>query len=512
MKANMNNRIQDKIKSIDELSTIVNNLKGEGRKIIQCHGVFDLLHIGHIRHLEAAKKYGDVLVITVTPDRYVDKGPFKPAFSEKLRAEAIAALNCVDYVAINEWPTALEAIKLLRPNIFVKGVEYSRPDSDRARGFKAEESAVREGGGKMVFTDEITFSSSSLISKYLHPFPKEVDDFLARFTRKYSSDEIINYVESLKALKVLVIGEAIVDEYQYGNPMGRARREPVIVFNVEKTEKYAGGALAIVNHVANFCQNVDLISLIGDHKSQEKFIRNHLNQNVKAMFYPKKDSPTVVKRRFIDASDNHKLFEVYDLKDTPLDERCSRVLSNDLKANISKYDLVIVCDAGHGLFTPEIIKTLDEAKYLSINTQDNPANFGFNTINKYQNPNYVCINESELRLATGSRYDDINQVIKERFEGTSINKVLVTRGWCGCIVYGNKELVDIPAFAKEIVDKVGAGDAVLSLTSPLAAMDVPIDAIGFIGNVAGAIAVSYPGNKESVQKEELCKHIKALMK
>lgn len=479
---------------------------------MQCHGVFDLLHIGHIRHLGAAKKYGDVLVVTVTPDKYIDKGPYRPAFNEKLRVEAIASLHCVDYVAINKWPTAPEAINLLQPDVFVKGLEYKSSDNDYAKGFAGEENAVHNIGGEVVFTDEITFSSSGLINKYLHPFPKEVEDFLAGFSSKHSLDEITSYLESLNNLKVLVIGEAIIDEYQFGKSMGRARREPIIIFSAEKTEKHAGGALAVANHVSNLCKNVDLMALIGDHKTQVPFIRTHLNENVSARFYGKKDSPTIVKRRFIDVSDNHKLFEVYDFKDTPLDEKRSSILTSDLKKTINKYDLVIVCDAGHGLFTPEIIKTLENAKYLAINTQDNPGNFGLNTINKYQNPNYICINEGELRLATGSQYNDIYHIIKERFKGTSVDKVMVTRGRKGCSIYSKGKLLDVPAFTDKVVDKVGAGDALLSITSPLASVNIPMDIIGLIGNVAGAIAVSYPGNKESITKAKLYKYIKALIR
>ncbi len=504
--------MKNKVLQLDELAKVVAGLKKDSKKIVHCHGVFDLLHIGHIRHLHAAKLYGDVLIITVTPDKYVGKGPHRPAFNENLRAEALAALDKVDYVAINKWPTASKTINLLKPDLFAKGVEYKDSLDNYASGFAAEKAAVNSAGGELVFTEEITSSSSELINSYYNLFPEETDVFLTGFSSKYSFGEIEKHLESVNNLKVLVIGEAVIDEYQFGRAMGRARREPIIIFNVETTEKYPGGVLAVANHVSNYCSNVDLIALIGDRKTQIPFIKAHLNENINAILYGKENSPTIVKRRFIDVGDNHKLFEVYDFKDTPLDERRSNELSNDLKKTINKYDLVIVCDAGHGLFTPEIIKVLETAKYFSINTQDNPGNFGFNTINKYQNPNYVCINEAELRLATGTQYDDINHVITNRFEGLPVDKVLVTRGWKGCIIYTDGKLLEVPAFADKVVDKVGAGDAVLSITSPLASVNVPMDVIAFIGNVAGALAVSYAGNKESINKEKLYRYIKALMR
>ena len=111
----------DKIKGIEELAEILASLRASNRKVVHCHGVFDLQHIGHIRHFQQAKKLGDILLVTVTPDKYVNKGPHRPAFTEDWRAEAIAALGCVDYVAINKWPTAVEVIKLLKPDIYAKG-------------------------------------------------------------------------------------------------------------------------------------------------------------------------------------------------------------------------------------------------------------------------------------------------------------------------------------------------------------------------------------------------------
>src|SRR4030042_5756335 len=131
---------------IEELAKKVYKLKSEGKKIVHCHGVFDLLHIGHIRYLEQARRMGDVLVVTITPDRYVDKGPQRPAFTETLRAEAIASLTCVDYVAMNQWATAEETLRLLRPNLYVKGSEFKNTASDMTGKIAKEEQAIHEIG------------------------------------------------------------------------------------------------------------------------------------------------------------------------------------------------------------------------------------------------------------------------------------------------------------------------------------------------------------------------------
>src|SRR5438552_2789449 len=152
----------NKIKGLDELAISLAKLRAAGKKIVHCHGVFDLLHIGHIKHLEAARHHGDVLVVTLTPDRFVNKGPHRPAFPERLRAEALASLACVDFVGINEWPTAVELIEKLRPDFYVKGVVREGGKRDHTDAIQREEDAVKAGGGQLVLTDEETFSASTL--------------------------------------------------------------------------------------------------------------------------------------------------------------------------------------------------------------------------------------------------------------------------------------------------------------------------------------------------------------
>lgn len=154
-----------KIKSMEKLAEITGRLRAEGKKVVHCHGCFDLMHPGHIKYFQAARAMGDVLVVTVTPDRYVDKGPGRPAFNETLRAESIAALECVDYVALNLWPTAEETLRLLRPAYYVKGQEFENLQ-DKTGKIQREYGVVREVGAEMRFTHEIVFSSTKLLNTY----------------------------------------------------------------------------------------------------------------------------------------------------------------------------------------------------------------------------------------------------------------------------------------------------------------------------------------------------------
>lgn len=151
-----------KILEVDVLAGKIKNLKSSGKKIILCHGCFDLMHPGHIKYFQAAKKMGDILVVTVTPDVYIDKGPGRPIFNQQLRVESIAALECVDYVAVNKWPTAEETIRLLRPDIYVKGQEFESL-KDKTGKLQQELKVIQEVGAEIRFTHEIVFSSTDLI-------------------------------------------------------------------------------------------------------------------------------------------------------------------------------------------------------------------------------------------------------------------------------------------------------------------------------------------------------------
>jgi len=155
-----------KILDLDELAGKTQNLRAEGEKIVHCHGCFDLMHPGHIKYFQAAKMMGDVLVVTVTPDKYVDKGPGRPVFCETLRAESIAALECVDYVSINKWPTAEETLRLLRPDVYVKGQEFEKLE-DKTGKIQREYEVIKEIGAEIRFTHEIVFSSTELLTKRL---------------------------------------------------------------------------------------------------------------------------------------------------------------------------------------------------------------------------------------------------------------------------------------------------------------------------------------------------------
>ena len=157
-----------KVIGLSDLARQISALKDNGKTIVHCHGCFDLMHPGHIKYFQAAKKMGDILVVTVTPDRFVDKGPGRPVFGEQLRAESIAALACVDYVAVNRWPTAEETLRYLKPHYYVKGQEFETL-RDKTGKIQKEYAVAEDLGIQVRFTHEIVFSSTDLLNRYFLP-------------------------------------------------------------------------------------------------------------------------------------------------------------------------------------------------------------------------------------------------------------------------------------------------------------------------------------------------------
>ena len=503
-----------KIKDIEELAEELKLLSADGKKIAHCHGVFDLMHIGHIRHFEQAKKAGDILVVTVTPDRYVNKGPHRPVFSQDLRAEAIAALDCVDYVAINKWPMAVEAIRLLKPDYYVKGTEYSKADEDRTGGIALEEAAIKSAGGQLVFTDDITFSSSRLINRHLPVFPKEVSEYLEDFSDRYPSNDVLRFLDGSRSLKVLVVGEAIIDEYQYCEAIGKSSKEPTLVVKANSAEKFAGGTLAVANHVANFCDNVGLLTFLGTENSQEVFVEEKLSSNIERLFLYRKDSPTIVKRRFIDSYFFTKLLEVYEINDEKMDRAGNEQLCASLHEHLPRYDVVIVVDFGHSMLTQEAIHILcSQARFLALNVQANAGNLGYNTVSNYERADYISVTENEIRLESRDRRGDLRKMILEISRRLGCGRISITRGKYGNLCYNADEgFFEIPAFASKVIDRIGAGDAFLSLTALCVAQRAPMEVVGFIGNAVGALAVATVGHRKSIERVSLFRHIESLLK
>ena len=503
-----------KIRSLPDLSDLLNKNR-ENKKIVLCHGVFDLLHIGHIKYFENAKTAGDILIVTITPDRYVNKGPNRPAFPEQLRCEAIAALAIVDYVALNEWPTAVETIQLLKPDIYAKGSEYKKLENDVSGMIVKEEQALQEIGGSMLFTDDIVFSSSALLNQFSVDFPEETKKFFQTISKMHGESKVFSYIDNAQSLKVLVIGEAILDDYNYCDMIGVAAKDPAIVVRYLSQERFAGGILAVANNLANFCDNVDLIAMLGEFESEESFIKEHLHDNINPIFFYKENSPTIVKQRYVtEGADIQKLFEVHRINQRDLSASEQSLLQDQILSHINEYDLVLVVDFGHGFISQDTAQLISEnAKFLAVNTQANSGNRGFNVISKYPSADFICLNDLEIRLEERHNPGTVLDMVKNVTKKLSCSLTIVTQGKVGCICYRPEdEITIIPAFAKKVVDRIGSGDAMIAIASLSAVQQAPAIITGFIGNAAASVAVSTIGHRSSIEKIPFKKYLSMLLK
>ena len=502
-----------KLVPIQEIGTLLDALRNSGKKIVQCNGCFDLLHPGHVRHFEAAKREGDVLIVTVTSDRYVNEGPGRPVFPQDLRAEFLAALTCVDFVCVNDSPDPEAAIRQVRPDVYVEGGEHLDTSSDTSGNRARLKEAVETNGGHMHFTNELTFSSSALLNRHFDIYPQETQLFLQEFRQRHTTAEILQAIERIRGLKVLLIGEAVIDEYHYVRPMNKPSKANIIATRYLSEETFIGGIFACANHVAGFCDTVHVVTSLGRKDTKEDFIRAHLKANVTTKFFYRDDSPTIVKRRFVDSNFLAKLYEVYYFEDTPLPEETDEAMRAYLDSVLPEYDVVIVLDYAHGLISPKTIDLLSsKARFLAVNTQTNAANIGYNPVVKYPRADLVCIDEPELRLATRDRFGAVEPLLDQVVDRMHASVGIVTRGHKGCLVQpAGRPAVAVPVLSTRVVDAVGAGDAFLAIVAPCVAAGLPTELVGFIGNAVGALAVTIVGNRESVDPVPLYKSIKSLM-
>ena len=505
--------IKKKILTLDQLADTVADLKKQGKRVVHCHGVFDLLHIGHIRYFRQARQMGDVLVVTVTPDRFVDKGPHRPAFPEDLRVEGVASQDQVDFAAINTWATAEELLRFMKPDVYVKGSDFKSVDSDPTGKLQIEAKVCEELGIALRLTEDIVFSSTNLINRFMSSFSDDVQEYLEMFRSRYSVAEIEDLFEKMQGLSVTVVGDTILDDYQYCSPLGASSKEPVMAFSHMDGDLFAGGVLAIANHLSNLVGTVDMFTMLGEKESHEKFIRNSLNANVIPHFIFKKDAPTIRKRRYIDGYSMAKLFEIYHMDDSGPDKQQDEDFREAIMAQALKSDLTMAADFGHGTITPLCREELAKAPYLAVNTQANAGNRGFHTISGYGRCDFVSLAEPELRLDTRDRQTGVIPMTETVRQKVGASLIAVTRGKKGSYILRNDGLgVVVPAFTHRVVDKIGSGDAFFSVASLAARLDVQPELLGFLGNVVGSIAVGIVGNKKSITREAIMKHVTSLLK
>ena len=491
-------------------------LKEAHKKIVLCHGVFDLVHPGHIIHLEQAKAMGDVLIVSVTAAEYVRKGPGRPYFSDEMRLKFLAALSCVDYVMLSEGYTVDDIVEAVEPDFYVKGSEYADESADVTGKIREERELVESHGGALRFTGGEVFSSTRLINRGLSGLSEEVCAYMQDFKKRYSTADILRLTAQAEKLKVLVIGEIIIDKYSYCEVCGLMSKDTGYSTRIVNSEEYLGGAAAVARHLASFTPNVTLLSVVGNETSLTARLRGELAPQMNLDLVTSEEFPTIIKHRYLvkntKREEYRKLFAVNNIPETPtLDKKSRQGFTERLAAILPEYDAVFLCDFGHGLID-EITAALiqREAKFLALNCQTNSANYGLNPITKYRRVDVFTVDQKELRLAYPHLANDEAKALGELSKHFAA-KGYLTQGAAGACTLIENGLVSCPAFTLMVKDTVGAGDAFYAVACLYVAAKSPPDVGLFMGNIAGALGANIVGNKEAVEKVNVLKYMNTLM-
>ena len=503
-----------KMTRADLLAERLDVARAEGLQIAMCHGVFDLLHPGHLRHLARAKELADVLVVSITADRFVNKGPGRPAFTQTLRAEALGSLASVDFVIITSDATALPAISAIKPNFYVKGGDYVDEDTDVTGNIRRERELVESFGGELVHTDEIVFSSSELINRHLPQHSDAASEWIARIRKEFSTEEVQTWLGRVAALRVVVVGETIIDVYTECEALGKASKDPVLCFSRGASVSHAGGILAVAGHSAGLGATTTVITGINhrNHDDSELVLLRERGVDLRAVDVD--PLPTIRKERLIDKRTGARVLEIYDMDDLPLPPKAEQDFIQAIRDAAIDADVMIVADYGHGLISDAAIQALTELPlFLAVNTQVNAGNRGFNSVSRYPRADFVTLNGLEAGLEVRRRHVDLGTFIPALQVRLGAAGILVTLGGAGLDLYSQDGSIShAPAMAPFVTDRVGAGDAVLTITALLSAVGAPPVLIGFLGNLVGAWAVSFLGNEQSLDRATLSKAILSTLK
>jgi len=500
-----------------------NRFRRVNKKVVLCHGVFDLLHYGHIEHLKEAKEQGDILVVSVTAASYVNKGPGRPYFNDQQRMAFLASLEIVDYVILSEQVTVHEIVKYVQPDIYVKGQEYAVTKNDVTGNIVLEQEIVDEYGGEIYFTQGAVYSSTKLLNNFFDALPENVVQESRALKVKYGIDlpnKIIKMVNDFSRMNVLVIGDIIIDDYIFCKVQGLTTKDATMSTRYDFKERYAGGALAIARHLSNFTGQVTLLSMMGNECDIKDYI-NHIMPPVVCDIVENEKFVTPLKVRFLkkhaQRQEYEKLFSINKLLDIKkIKEIDYKQFYQKLEMLVPQYDLVVLCDYGHGLLDSKSIQIIEKhSKYLAVNCQTNSSNYGHNIISKYHYADTFVVDERELRLAYGQEILENKELLEKLGDQLKSKYAWATLGAEGAL--GRMKNMDrseecrLSAVTLHVKDTVGAGDAFYALATLGAVSGLPIDVATLIANVAGAIKTNLIGNSRAIEKIDLLKYLNTVL-
>lgn len=495
-----------KICSHDELLARRSSARSGGRRVVHCHGCFDIVHPGHVRHLRQAKQLGDLLLITITGDAAIDKGTGRPLIPQELRAENLAALDFVDWVCVDPASTAVGLLEAVKPDIYVKGQEY---ETNRHPGFAAERDAVERNGGRVVFTSgDVVFSSTALIAgmaESIHPS----DASLAELLRNpaLQPEQLQLRLNEFRGKRVLVVGEVIEDSYVFCDPPGVAGESPIMSLRPVQEQQFDGGAAVVARHAAALGAEPTLLTALPRDPSAVVPFRERMERDGIRLVFVDQETPIACKQRMLVG--NEKVVKVDWVRKAVLDAREHERLVELAAECAEECDAAIVTDFGLGLFSPTVLQNLTTVLRDRVDVLTGDVSGQRNHLTAMRGMDLVTPSESELRQASRLHDESLPAVAWKHLESTGTKSLLVTMGSEGLVAFspieGDRSTGSdgwatrvvgehVPALATHAVDALGCGDALLTASTLTLAAGGSLTQAAFVGSVAAWIHGSRMGN------------------
>jgi len=488
--------VSHKIKTAEEVAKLI-GAPPRAKKVVMCHGTFDIVHPGHVRHLLYAKSKGDLLVASLTADAHITKANFRPFVPQELRAFNLAALEVVDYVVIDPMPTPVENIKVIRPDYFAKGYEYVRGGMPPRTA--EEKAAIESYGGEMLFTPgDIIYSSSHIIEN--EPPAIATEKLLSLLhAEKLDFDSLRQAIDRFKGIRVHVIGDTIVDSYTRTVLIGGMTKTPTMSVRFESRQDFVGGAGIVAKHLRAAGANVTYSTVLGNDKLAE-FVLNDLKEaGVECEPIIDSTRPTTNKNAIV--AGGYNLLKIDTLDNRSISERVAATLKSQI--NETPADIVVFSDFRHGIFNRDTIPGLTAAiPEGAFRVADSQVASRWGNILEFQGFDLITPNEREARFALGDQDSVVRPLGLELYRQAHCKTQILKLGARGLMTFRSipEKLEDVRAFfvldsfAERVVDAVGSGDALLAYAA-LSLFTTGNSVIASVlGSLSAAVECEHEGN------------------
>jgi sugar/nucleoside kinase (ribokinase family) len=320
---------------------------------------------------------------------------------------------------------------------------------------------------------------------------------------KFGTEIFYECLKTIANSNVLILGEAIIDEYIYCDALGKVTKDPLIAFEKRTKQVHLGGVLAVAKHFSGLGINSSVITkwATADHE----FISNEITISQEMNLINLESNKSIRKTRYVDRSSNNRVFESYELPNENEYLTSPQQIKKSIGERKIKFDHLVVMDYGHNFFDHQ--KTSEYINFsvpVSVNTQSNAGNRGFNPISNYVNADLVFLNGSEVQLEMRNKISKLDEIVTDLGKKLNCKELYVTNGSGGITSWSKKRGILVsPTFAPTILDRTGAGDALLAAVSSLRMNNVPIEIATFFGNIAGSILVGVMGNEKAITSVDL---------